>query len=334
MRRFDLIEVDYEELPVVSDPEEAMEEGAPLVEPEWGDNIMASRDIVLGDPDAAFAEADGTISGHVRSARITGTAIEPRGCVASYDAYAQTFTFWDSTQNPHPLRNYIAGTLGVPETSIRVIQPHVGGGFGLKIPTFQEEPLVAYLSRKLGRPVKWIEERSENFQTGGHARDTRFRYEAAFKNDGTVTGIRLEVIADVGAPRRSAAGACRSSRGTACRASTRFRTGDAPPVGRDEQVPVERVPRLRKGRRLVPDGPDHGSHREGDRPDRAEIRFKNFIPPQEFPFPQVSGAMIDSGEYAEALRTVLDMVDYEGFAGLQEEAQSEGATSASVSGRS
>ena len=88
----------------------------------------------------------------------------------------------------------------MPDTSIRVIQPHVGGGFGLKIPTFQEEPLVAYLARKLKRPVKWIEERSENFWTGGHARDTRFHYEAAYKDDGTVTGIRLKVIADVGAP--------------------------------------------------------------------------------------------------------------------------------------
>ena len=76
-------------------------------------------------------------------------------------------TFWDSTQNPHPLRNYLAETLRHAGDPIRVVQPHVGGGFGLKIPTFQEEPLVAYLSRKLRRPVKWIEERSENFQTGG-----------------------------------------------------------------------------------------------------------------------------------------------------------------------
>src|SRR5919106_4867543 len=178
-----LIDVEYEELPVIADPEEAMKPGAPLVEPEWGDNIMASRDIRLGDPDQAFAEADGRVSGFVRSSRITGTAIEPRGCVAAYDPYTDQLTFWDSTQNPHPLRNYLAAALGIAETSIRVIQPHVGGAFGLKIPTFQEEPLVAYLARKLHRPVKWIEERSENFQTGGHARDTRFYYEAAYEND-------------------------------------------------------------------------------------------------------------------------------------------------------
>lgn len=110
----DLIDVDYEELPVVADPEEAMKPGAPLVEPEWGDNILASRDIVLGDPDAAFAEADATVSGFVRSSRITGTAIEPRGCVADYDPYGDSLTFWDSTQNPHPLRNYIAESSASP----------------------------------------------------------------------------------------------------------------------------------------------------------------------------------------------------------------------------
>jgi aerobic carbon-monoxide dehydrogenase large subunit len=321
----DLVEVDYEELPVVADPEEAMKEGAPLVEPDWGDNIMASRDIVLGDPDTAFAEADGTISGSVRSSRITGTAIEPRGCVASYDPYEGTFTFWDSTQNPHPLRNYISGTLGVPETSIRVIQPHVGGGFGLKIPTFQEEPLVAYLSRKLGRPVKWIEERSENFQTGGHARDTRFRYEAAYKYDGTVTGIRLEVIADVGAP------------SALCGWGMSFVTWYCLPC-------VYKIPNSETHLRSVVTNKcpwnayrgygkdaasflmdrimDHVAKETGH--DRAAIRFANFIPPEEFPFPQVSGAMIDSGAYADALRAVLEMIDYEGFGRVQEEARREG----------
>jgi carbon-monoxide dehydrogenase large subunit len=321
----DLIEVDYEELPVAADPEEAMQDGAPLVEPDWGDNIMASRDIVLGDPDAAFAEADGTVSGTVRSARITGSAIEPRGCVAAYDAYEDTLTFWDSTQNPHPLRNYLAETLGLPDTSIRVIQPHVGGAFGLKIPTFQEEPLVAFLARKLKRPVKWIEERTENFLTGGHARDTRFTYEAAYKADGTVTGIRLTVIADVGAPT------------ALCGWGMSFVTWYCLPC-------VYKIPNSETHLRSVVTNKcpwnayrgygkdaasflmdrimDHIARETGI--DRAEVRFKNFIPPDEFPFPQVSGAMIDSGDYAKALRTVLDMIGYDDFPALQEEARQEG----------
>jgi carbon-monoxide dehydrogenase large subunit len=321
----DLIQVDYEELPVVADPEIAMQGGSPLVEPDWGDNVMASRDIVLGDPDAAFASADGTASGNVRSARITGTAIEPRGCLASYDAYEDTLTFWDSTQNPHPLRNYLAETLGMPDTSIRVIQPHVGGGFGLKIPTFQEEPLVAYLARKLKRPVKWIEERSENFATGGHARDTRFSYEVAYMNDGTVTGIRLKVIADVGAPT------------ALCGWGMSFVTWYCLPC-------VYKIPNSETHLRSVVTNKcpwnayrgygkdaasflmdrimDHVAAETGI--DRAEVRFRNFIPPDEFPFPQVSGAMLDSGEYAKALRTVLEMIGYDGFPALQEQARSEG----------
>ena len=140
----DLIEVDYEELPVVTDPEEAMEPGAPLVEPDWGDNIMASRDIVLGDPDAAFAEADGTISGHRavspdhrhgdRAARLRRLLRPLCADVSPSGTRRRTRTRCATTS---PRR------CGVPETSIRVIQPHVGGGFGLKMPTFQEEPLVA-----------------------------------------------------------------------------------------------------------------------------------------------------------------------------------------------
>jgi carbon-monoxide dehydrogenase large subunit len=321
----ELIEVDYEELPVVADPEAAMEPGAPLVEPDWGDNIMASRDIVLGDPDRAFAEADGTVEGTVRSARITGSAIEPRGCVADYDPYTGVLTFWDSTQNPHPLRDYLAGTLGVPDTSIRVIQPNVGGAFGLKIPTFQEEPLVAYLARKLGRPVKWIEERTENLLTGGHARDTRFSYEAAYRSDGTVTGIRLRVIADVGAP------------SALCGWGMSFVTWYCLPC-------VYKIPNSETHLRSVVTNKcpwnayrgygkdaasflmdrimDHIAEKTGL--DRAAVRFKNFIPPDEFPYPQVSGAMIDSGDYAAALRTVLEMVDYEGFPKLQEQARQEG----------
>src|SRR6185437_13762512 len=160
-----------------ADPEEALKPGSPLVEPNWGDNLLITRDFLVGDPDSAFARAHATVNGVVQCNRVTGTALEPRGCLGSYDPYTEKLTFWDSTQSPHCVRVYLAETLRISENSIHVIQPHVGGGFGLKQPIFQEEPLVAYLARKLCRPVKWIEERNENFLTGGHARDTRFQYE-------------------------------------------------------------------------------------------------------------------------------------------------------------
>ena len=278
-----------------------------------------------GDPEAAFEEADGTVSGHVRSARITGAPIEPRGSVASYDPYAQTLTFWDSTQNPHPLRTFLAETLGMQETKIRVIQPHVGGGFGLKQPTFQEQPLIAYLSRKLGRPVKWIEERNENFPTGGHARDTRFLYEAAFENDGTVTGIRVDVIADVGAP--TALFGWGMSFVTCYCLPCVYHIPNSESQLRSvvtNKCPWNAYRGFGKDAAsfLMDRIMDHIAKETGR--DRAEVRFRNFIQPEEFPYPQVSGAMLDSGNYPEALRRVLELVDYEDFAGLQEEARSEG----------
>ena len=196
----DDIVVDYEELRAVIDPIAAMQPGADLVEPSWGDNLLITRDWRAGDVDAAFADATHVIDGTVRSNRITGVSIEGRGCVASWDPYLERLTFWESTQNPHPLRSFLAETLELPEGSIHVIQPHVGGAFGLKQPPFQEEPVVAYASRVLGRPVKWIEERWENFQATGHSRDTRFEYEVACDSEGRVSGLRVRTIADVGAP--------------------------------------------------------------------------------------------------------------------------------------
>jgi carbon-monoxide dehydrogenase large subunit len=220
---------------------------------------------------------------------------------------------------------YLARTLGMPDTSIRVIQPHVGGAFGLKLPTFQEEPLCAYLSMRVGRPVKWIESRSENLLVGGHARDTSFRYEAAYKDDGTLTGIRLEVLADVGAP-SALCGWGMSFVTWYClpcvykceNSETHLRsvvTNKGPwnayrGYGKDAaSLLMERII-------------DHIAKATGI--DRAEVRFRNFVQPHEFPYPQVSGAMLDSGDYPGALRKLLDMVGYEGFAALREEARRDG----------
>ncbi|MGD0074755.1 MAG: xanthine dehydrogenase family protein molybdopterin-binding subunit [Candidatus Binataceae bacterium] len=321
----DLIEVDYEPLPVVSDPEEGMKPGAPLVEPDWGDNIMMASDFSYGNVDDAFAQADGTTSGTIKVQRYTGAAIEPRGYVANYDPYADQLTLWASTQNPHPLRVLIADTLGIPETSIRVIQPRIGGAFGLKIPTFQEEPLIAYLARKLGRPIKWIEERFENLLAGGHAREERLSYEAAYKKDGTVTGLRVKVVADVGAP------AGLAGWGMA------YVTAYCVPT-------VYKIPNCQVKLSIVvtnkcPWNAFRGFGKEAasflmDRImdsvakasglDRAQVRLKNFIQPEEFPYAQISGAILDSGNYPEVLRRVLKMVDYENFPKLQEQARKEG----------
>lgn len=321
----ELIEVDYEVLPAVADPEEALKPGSPLVEPEWGDNLLITRDFRVGDPESAFAEAKGTVKGVVECNRVTGTPLEPRGCLGAYDPYADTLTFWDSTQSPHCVRVYLAETLRISENSIHVIQPNVGGGFGLKQPVFQEEPLVAYLARKLCRPVKWIEERSENFQAGGHARDTRFQYEAAFKPDGTVTGIRLRVIADVGAP-------C-----ALCGWGMSFVTWYClPTVYRIKNVSMQLYSVVTNKcpwnsyRGYGKDAATFLMERIMDhvacaaKLDPVAVRFTNFIPPAEFPYPQASGAILDSGNYPAVFRKLLDQIDYKGFKRLQQAERSKG----------
>jgi carbon-monoxide dehydrogenase large subunit len=313
-----LVDVDYEELPAVLDPVAALADGAPLVEPEWGDNVLVSRDFSVGEPEEAFAQADGVVEGTVFSNRITGTPIETRGVVAHWEPYKPQLTVWDSTQDPHPLRVFLAQTLRMPENHVRVVQPHVGGAFGLKQPTFQEEPLVAYLSMKLARPVRWIEERDVNFMVGGHARDTEMRYRAAYQDDGTITAIDIAVIADVGAPT------------ALCGYGMSFVTWYCLPT-------VYRIRNARMSLRSVVTNKcpwnsyrgygkdaasflmervvDHVARELGT--DRAELRFKNFIQPDEFPWSQPSGAMLDSGNYPELLRKLLDLVGWADFPAYQ-----------------
>ena len=136
-----LIHVEYEVHEPVVDPAKALEEDSALVEPEWGDNILVSRDYESGDVTKALELADRIVTGTVQCNRVTGASLEPRGCVAHDDPFEPRLTVWDSTQDPHPLRTFIAKTLRMPENEVRVIQPAVGGAFGLKQPTFQEEPL-------------------------------------------------------------------------------------------------------------------------------------------------------------------------------------------------
>jgi carbon-monoxide dehydrogenase large subunit len=321
----DLVEVEYEELQPVTDPEQGMKPGSPLVEPEWGTNLVMTREVRAGDVDKAFAEADGKINGCLNTQRYVAAPIEPRGYVASYDRFKDQLTLWASTQCPHPMRVLLAETLGIPESGIRVIQPNVGGAFGCKIPGFQEEPLIAYLARKLGRPIKWIEERTESFLAGGHAREKRLHYEAAYKKDGTVTGLHVKIVADVGAPSTLA--------GWEMSLVTSF---CIPTVYKIPNCHVELFPVVTN---KCPWNAYRGYGKEAasflmdrimDRVakatglDRTQVRFKNFIRPDEFPYMQVSGVILDSGNYPKALRRLLEMIDYENFPKLQAEARKHG----------
>jgi carbon-monoxide dehydrogenase large subunit len=321
----DLVQVEYEVLPAVADPEKAMEPGADLVEPEWGDNLLITRDWRAGDVEAALAAAEHRTSGTVRSERITGVPLEPRGVIASWDHFAKKLTYWESTQNPHPLRTFLAETTGIPENDIRVIQPRVGGAFGLKQPPFQEEPLLAYLSQQLGRPVKWIEERDENFQATGHSRDVRFTYEAGFDAEGVVSAIDIRVLADVGAPTALLGWGQSFVTGYCLPACYKI-----PNARIQLSVVVTNKCPWNAYRGFGKDSASFLMDRVMDRVarltgvDRAQVRLRNFIPADEFPYPQPTGAVLDSGNYAGTMRKVLEMVAYDGFPRLQAEALAQG----------
>ncbi len=320
-----LIEVTYEELPPVVDPEKALERESALVVEDWGDNILSSRTQTHGDPDAKLKAATGIVKGSVYTQRYTGGSIEPRGYLAAYDRYRDKLTFWASTQSPHSLRLFLAETLGLKEKQIQVIEPHVGGAFGLKLPTFPEEPLISYLAIKLDRPVRWIEERTENLAAGGHAREMRLSFEAAYEPDGRVTALKVRLIADIGAP------SALCGWGMANVAAFLI-----PAAYKIEHVSVERISVVTNkcpwnayrayGKEaasfMLERMMDLVAERTGL--DRSAVRLRNFIQPNEFPYKQVSGASLDSGNYQRVLAEALEKSGWRDFKRIQTEAKARG----------
>ena len=198
----DLIEVDYEPLPSVTDPEAAAADGAPQLHGDIEGNQAFHWTVAGGDVDAAFAaaEADGVvIKERILQQRLIPNAMEPRGAVAQYSKATGELTLWNTTQNPHILRFLCSVVTGIPEDKLRVIAPEVGGGFGSKIAAYPADFVTVFCSKQLGRPVKWIETRSENYQATTHGRDHVQDVELAATMDGRITGLRCTVHAGMGA---------------------------------------------------------------------------------------------------------------------------------------
>ena len=196
------VEVDYDPLPAVIDPEKGLEDGAPLLYEEWGTNLGHTQSLSHGDVDTAFAEADKVVTLKVVNQRVLPVAMETRGCLADWrpgrPGDAGELTLWTSTQIPHGVKTKLSVLLGLPENKVRVIAPEVGGGFGNKVDVSPEEALTAIAAMKLGRPVKWSETRSENFQAAMHGRGQVDIIEAAAKSDGRITGLKVTAICDIG----------------------------------------------------------------------------------------------------------------------------------------
>ncbi len=308
----DLIRVEYEPLPVVSDAEKALAPESPVIHSEWPDNVAFRSEQKEGNLAKAFKAADKIVRLRLVHQRLAPIAIEPRGVLARYRAAEKGLTVWSSTQIPHMLKSHLSQMLKLPENEVRVIAPEVGGGFGSKLNVYAEEGLLGYLALKLNRPVKWIEGRRENIQATIHGRGQVGAVEAAVKKDGTILGVRYKVVADIGAYHQLFTPAIPPFTGlmlSGCykipaisieltAAFTNKMSTDAyRGAGRPEATYVIE--------RMV----DRVARELGIDP--VKVRKKNFPKPAEFPFKTATGLAYDSGNYELALNKALKLVGYE-----------------------
>jgi aerobic carbon-monoxide dehydrogenase large subunit len=300
--------VEYDPLPVVTDPEAALEEGSPLVHEEFGTNKVFEWSLGGGDLEKGFAEADVLIERRLVNHRIAGGAIEPRGVVAEFRA--DKLTVWSATQVPHFLRLFLSMLLGIGEDKVRVVAPEVGGAFGSKLQIYAEEIGCAWAARKLGRPVKWSETRSEGMMVTHHGRDQIDTVRVGAKRDGTLTAFHAKILADLGGyhmlltpmiPPLSAFVMCGVYATPAVQtdvvgvSTNKFPTDAIRGAGRPEATHMIEVTMDQLAEELGMDP--------------LELRRKNFIPPFSTPHETPIGVAYDSGNYAGTLDKLLEHID-------------------------
>ncbi len=323
-RAADLVTIDYEPLPVVVDATKALEPGAPILHEELGTNLVFTYPVKGGDIDKAFHDAEATVKLHIVNQRLIPNAMEPRSVVAKFEA--GELTVWTSTQIPHFVQLILSVNLGLSQNKVRVIAPEVGGGFGSKLQVYAEELLVAHLAKTLGRPVKWTEDRREGYLATIHGRDLVEDVELAAKRDGTVLGVRIRTVANVGAYLQAfAPGIPTILHAFIIPGAYRIPAFDCEVRGAyTNTTPVDAY--RGAGRPEATFAIERAMDRLADEigMDPAEIRRKNFIPPDAFPFTTISGITYDSGDYAPALDRALAMADYKGFEKRRAEAKARG----------
>jgi aerobic carbon-monoxide dehydrogenase large subunit len=300
--------VEYDPLPVVVDPEAALEDGSPIIHESLGTNKAYEWSLGGGDLEKGFAEADVIVERRIVNHRIAGGAIEPRAVLAEFRG--GKLTVWSSTQVPHFLRLHLSLQLGLGEDRVRVIAPEVGGGFGSKLQIYAEEIGCAWASRKLGRPVKWVETRSEGMMVTHHGRDQIDTVRVGAKRDGTLTAWHTKIIADLGAyqmlltpliPPCSAFVMCGVYNTPAVHTdvigvmTNKFATDAIRGAGRPEATHLIEVTMDQLAEELGMDP--------------LELRRKNFIPPFETPHELPIGVSYDSGNYVGALDKLLQHID-------------------------
>ena len=321
-----MVDVQYEPLGVVVNPEEASRGGAPQLHPDAPNNIAWEWEVAGGDIEGAAAQADVKVSQTIVQQRLIPNAMEGRAIVADFNQGSNQLTLWSSTQIPHLVRLLLALVTGHPEHQLRVIAPDVGGGFGSKISLYPEEIIMTLLAKRSGRPIKWVEGRQENYIATNHGRDHVQHLEIMGNKDGTITGLRAEVYANMGAHLSTFAplipsylfglmlvGAYKLEN-VSCKVYGTF-TNTTPVdayrgAGRPEATFIlERMVDLFAGEIGM---------------DPADVRRKNLIPPFADGHVIATGVSYDSGNYEGSFDRAMEMVDYQAFRREQEQERSQG----------
>lgn len=305
----ELVEVDYDELPAVTDVGEAAKDGSPVIHDDYGTNVSYVWELHQGDLDRLFSEAAVTVKERYRQQRLVPVAIEPRGVLVQPQP-AGGFTLWSSTQVPHILRTTLMLATGVPEAQLRIVAPDVGGGFGSKLDVYAEEALCLALARRLGQPVKWTEERSEAFLATIHGRDVIQEIELAATAEGRVLAVRANLISAMGAYMQLVTpgiqilgawlyGGAYDFQGYSFTCTGVFTNATPTDAYRGAGRPEATY--------AIEHAMDALARKLGKDP--LEVRRLNFI--REFPATLASGLEMDSGDFDGALDRLLEMVDYE-----------------------
>ncbi|MFI5035346.1 MAG: xanthine dehydrogenase family protein molybdopterin-binding subunit [Acidimicrobiales bacterium] len=308
----DAIVVEYEPLAAVVSAEGALDEGSPVIHPSLGSNVLVTNLRSEGDPDAALAGADVVVGDRFSINRVTGLPMEGRACLATYTRGVGDLDVWSSTQLPHLVRMQLSQSLRMPDSRIRVRALDVGGGFGLKLGLYPEEVLTCLFAIDLGRPVKWVEDRMENFRMTTHARQAVHRADIGATRDGRIVVMRDAYLVD--------GGAFNSPFGSPMLSSLMF-TG---PYKVNDAMTERRV--------VVTNKTPVGAYRGYGQPesnfvretlidrlagrlglDPVELRRRNLLAPEDLPWKSPGGAMYDSGDYAKCMDMALDKIGYADF---------------------
>ena len=315
----DAVQVSYQPLKPLMDPLEAADESSDPVHENLDSNVIMRVRVGRGDVPACFARADRVVRGVYEVPRLSAAPLEGRALLVQYDWQEDQLTLWSSTQTPHKTKTHLERLLPRPPANVRVIAPDVGGGFGQKVEVWPEDLALSYLAIELKRPIKWVEERWENL-LAYHARGYIGEVEAAVKDDGAILGMRVRIVADVGAYFLT------STPGPPVNAIRRFNGPYAIPDMDAEVLSV------------ITNKPSTGPYRGAGGPegavfmertidliakelglDSADVRRRNFIKPEAFPYATATGLTYDSGDYEPSLEKALELSEYAAFRRAQQE---------------